>query len=613
MANWKDLLKTANIEQSLQRARTGLEETTTYVLGQGGFDPTKMLTQKCDCSGFVAWSIGIPREFPPGSGRWLDTDAYWNGGGAAAHAAGFPLLHNIALADAEPGDIIVYPDQGSSQGHMGIVSGVDQDGELKVIHCSKGNWTHYHDATRETDSAVWKIQPKTKIMRIDFDAMRRYAGVTSVAPLPIDIPDVVAGDSLRHSLLANDATLQLVSKNKLQLTRTGTRVSGIAAVQQAMNILAREHAEYAIDLGINEANSGIFGPRTETALKALQADLSLPQTGELDVATLLGLDELLMQASEHDDTEDESINVDSETPVTPVEISSTPLVFELSNEGNTWFASTAGGRFYVGTRVRYEGRRGLKNDHDASSPVYDPAQYANTAGHWAHFIYPTAQAESRSRFSCLNSYDRAGFTFGFLQFAAHVADGDFVKYFRALLQLNERTAYFPDLELQGGRIVQPTANGVVRLETAASSEALKRYLNPSGAEVENREVLSAARFIHWSRNSQAHRDIQVRCGIDAARGHLRRAQTRMNLDGRSDKVCFVVMDILHQGRGTFNAMKHIIENNNDATAYQRLLTIGAENYPERINTIRTHVTKLEADGFFGRRKYSAADNDLVLA
>ena len=35
MANWKDLLKTANIAQSLQRARTGLEETTTYVLGQG--------------------------------------------------------------------------------------------------------------------------------------------------------------------------------------------------------------------------------------------------------------------------------------------------------------------------------------------------------------------------------------------------------------------------------------------------------------------------------------------------------------------------------------------------------------------------------------------------
>ena len=614
MANWKDLLRTASIEQSLQRARTGLEATITYVLGQGGFDPTKMLTQKCDCSGFVAWAIGIPREFPPGSSRWLDTDAYWNGGGAAAHAAGFPLLRNIAPADAEPGDIIVYPDQGSSQGHMGMISGVDQQGKLKVIHCSKGNFTNFHDATRETNSHVWDIQPKTKIMRIDFDAMRRYAGVTDGTPVPIDLPDVVSGTSLRHSLLANDATLQLVSENKLQLTRTGTRVSGIAAVQQAMNILARDYPAYAIDLGVNEANSGIFGPRTETALAALQTDLQLAPTGVLDAPTLHGLDELLMKASEHVDVDDTaSTHIESETPTSAAEIPHTPLVFELSHQGNAWYASTLGQRFYVGNRVRYQTVRfGLKNDHDPTSPVYNPADYEGQFGHWAHFIYPTAQAESRSRFSCLNTYDRAGFTFGFLQFAAHVADGDFVKFFRALLQLDERVAYFPDLELQSGRIVQPTANGVIRLETAASSEALKRYLNPSGGEVEPREVLSAARFIHWSRNSQAHRDLQVKCGVDEVRAHLRRAQNRMNLDGRGDKVCFVIVDVLHQGRGTFNAMKHIVDNNNDSAAYQKLLTIGADDYPERIETIRTHVAKLEEQGHFGKRKYSAATNDLVL-
>ncbi len=611
MANWKELLKTASIEQSLQRARTGLEETTEYVLGQGGFDPTKMLTKKCDCSGFVAWAIGIPREFPPGSTRWLDTDAYWNGGGAAAAAAGFPLLRNIPLADAEPGDLLVYPDQGSTQGHMGMISGVDQNGELKVIHCSKGNWNKYGDGTRETDSGVWKIQPKTRVMRIDFDAMRRYSGVADGNPMPIDLPDVVAGGSLRHSLLANDATLQLVSENRLQLTRTGTRVSGIAAVQQAMNILAREREHYAIDLGINEANSGIFGPRTETALKALQADLALEQTGVLDAPTLLGLDELLVRFSANDGPDEEVTGVESGTLSSTVEITNAPLVFELSHEGSAWFALTLGERFYVGSRVPYQGRRGLKNDHDASSPVYDPAEYDDTFGHWAYFIYPTAKAESRSRFSCLNTYDRAGFTFGFLQFAAHVADGDFVKFFRALLQLDEGKAYFPDLEIQGGRIVQPTANGVLRLETADSSEALKRYLNPSGGEVENREILSAARLIHWSRHSQAHRHIQVKCGVDAARGHLRRAQTRMNLDGRSDKVCFVIMDILHQGRGTFAAMKHIVENNNDSGAYQKLLTIGAENYPQRIQTIQTQVAKLEATGHFGNRKYSAASNDLV--
>lgn len=608
MSNWKDLLKNATIERSLQRAHTGLEETTTYVLGQGGFDPTKMLTKKCDCSGFIAWSIGIPREFPPGSNRWLDTDAYWSGGGTAAKAAGFPLLKNVAATDAEPGDLIVYPDQGGKQGHIGIISGMDNNGELKVIHCSKGNFNKFGDATRETDSAVWKIQSKTRFMRIDFDAMRRYAGITGETPV-IDVPDVVAGGKLDHSLLATDATLQLVSKGKLELTSTGKRVSGIAAVQQAMNILARERPGYAIDLGVNEANIGIFGPRTEAALKTLQADLSLPQTGALDAATLLGMDELLVKASEKIEPEDTSDIALPSSPATV--IGNQPLVFEIIREGASWFASTQGERFFVGNRARFQGRVGLMNLRDQSSPIYDPAEYTSTFGHWAHFIAPTVKAESRGHFNCLNTYDRAGFTFGFLQFAAHVADGDFVKFFRALLQLDERTAYFPDLELRDGRIVQPTDNGVVRLETATSTEALKRYLNPSGGEVENREVLSAARFVHWCSHSKAHREVQVKVGVDTVRQKLRTAHNKINLDGRSDKVCFVVMDILHQGRGTFNAMKQIIQNNNDAVAFGKLLTIGASSFPERIETIRAEVARLEAAGHFGTRKYSGASNDLV--
>lgn len=608
MSNWKDLLKDASIERSLQRAHTGLEETTTYVLGQGGFDPTKMLTKKCDCSGFIAWAIGIPREFPPGSNRWLDTDAYWSGGGVAAKAAGFPLLQNVAAADAEPGDLIVYPDQGGKQGHIGIISGMDNHGELKVIHCSKGNFKKFGDATRETDSAVWKIQAKTRFMRIDFDAMRRYAGITGEIPV-IDVPDVVAGGALDHSLLATDATLQLVSKGKLELTSTGKRVSGIAAVQQAMNILAREREGYAIDLGVNEANIGIFGPRTEAALKTLQADLSLPQTGALDAATLLGMDELLVKASEKIVPEDTSAIELPSSPATA--IGNQPLVFDLTREGASWFASTQGERFFVGNRATFQGRVGLMNLRDQSSPLYDPAEYTNTFGHWSHFIAPTVKAESRGHFNCLNTYDRAGFTFGFLQFAAHVADGDFVKFFRALLQLDERPAYFPDLELRDGRIVQPTANGVVRLETATSSDALKRYLNPSGGEVENREVLSAARFVHWCSHSKAHREVQVKVGVDTVRQKLRTAHNKINLEGRSDKVCFVVMDILHQGRGTFNAMKQIIQNNNDAVAFGKLLTIGASSFPERIETIRAEVARLEAAGHFGTRKYSGASNDLV--
>jgi hypothetical protein len=71
------------------------------------------------------------------------------------------------------------------------------------------------------------------------------------------------------------------------------------------------------------------------------------------------------------------------------------------------------------------------------------------------------------------------------------------------------------------------------------------------------------------------------------------------------------MDILHQGRGTYAAMKHIVENNNDRDAYTKLLTIGASDYPERIQTIRNEVARLEGDGHFGVLKYRAPTNDFA--
>jgi hypothetical protein len=161
--------------------------------------------------------------------------------------------------------------------------------------------------------------------------------------------------------------------------------------------------------------------------------------------------------------------------------------------------------------------------------------------------------------------------------------------------------------------VQPTSSGVLRLESSGDSEALKRYLNPSGSAVEPREVLSSAKFIHWSSHSQAHRDLQVKIGIDTAREKLRIANSKMGgaLNGRSDKVCFVVFDILHQGRGTYVAMKNILQNNSGPAAYEKLLGIGAADYAPRIATVRAEVAKLEATGHFGTRKYVAANNDFA--
>ena len=41
---------------------------------------------------------------------------------------------NISWSDAQPGDLVFYPDDS----HVGIVGGKDADGNLLIVHCSGG-------------------------------------------------------------------------------------------------------------------------------------------------------------------------------------------------------------------------------------------------------------------------------------------------------------------------------------------------------------------------------------------------------------------------------------------------------------------------------------------
>ncbi len=41
---------------------------------------------------------------------------------------------DISWADAQPGDLVFYPDNS----HVGIVGGWDANGELLIIHCASG-------------------------------------------------------------------------------------------------------------------------------------------------------------------------------------------------------------------------------------------------------------------------------------------------------------------------------------------------------------------------------------------------------------------------------------------------------------------------------------------
>ena len=54
------------------------------------------------------------------------------------HGGGATMQHSyctdISWADAQPGDLVFYPDNS----HVGIVGGWDVNGELLIIHCASG-------------------------------------------------------------------------------------------------------------------------------------------------------------------------------------------------------------------------------------------------------------------------------------------------------------------------------------------------------------------------------------------------------------------------------------------------------------------------------------------
>lgn len=287
----------------------------------------------------------------------------------------------------------------------------------------------------------------------------------------------------------------------------------------------------------------------------------------------------------------------------------------LSNGRTAYYAKLNGStdpKFIIGYRTLYLDNFGLYNTTVNSNLVYAPADYAQAHGFWAYFIFPTAKAESRGSFYCLNTYDRAQFTFSFMQYAAHVPNGDFVIFFRKLLELPNGKDYFPKLVVHEDHIHYLNENNILtRLEDDASTKRLMNYLNPGLADVENQELICAARMVHWAVNDPAHREIQVDTAIAHFKNNMAAYHQRFGLDNVPAKVCLMICDIRHQGRGKNDRIAHALDTGGDyERAFRNLCTIGAVNYQARINTVKNTIRELEDAGLFGK-KYEAATNSFV--
>ncbi|MET1078053.1 MAG: hypothetical protein ABWY06_08530 [Pseudomonas sp.] len=276
-------------------------------------------------------------------------------------------------------------------------------------------------------------------------------------------------------------------------------------------------------------------------------------------------------------------------------------------DGNKYVGSIDGQEFAIGRRVSFEGNKGLMNISGTAEQRYQRDEYRPLYGLWADLIHPTAVVEG-ALYHTLNTYDRAHFTFTFLQFAAHVPEGDFVQFFRALLKLPQAEDYFPDLQLKDGRICRISEHGLQALESSSSTEALMRYLNPSTAQVEDTEVIQAARFIHWSQNDLAHRQTQIEVGIRFFKEKMARYAQQYRLDGAADSICLVVADIRHQGRARSPEIASALAS---AEPLRALLKIGESRYPQRVGDLRREVEKLTAEGTLGEHVYSRELGDFV--
>ncbi len=245
------------------------------------------------------------------------------------------------------------------------------------------------------------------------------------------------------------------------------------------------------------------------------------------------------------------------------------------------------------------------------------ADYLPSIGSWATLLEVTGACESENHFNLINTYDRAKFTFGFYQLAAHTPRDNLILFFHRLASLPAFKDYFPELEMRGGRLFRvDTAGAATDLEqefTASNGEQqimlFMNYLNPQRVPIDQQEVLQAARLIHWNEHDPAMRLAQVRTAAEILQKKMSaRYARKLPIDGKSDTICAIVADIFHQGRSTFAVVKDLLGRPDPV---QALLKVNDAAWSGRNNRLRKAVDAAIADGRLGRKRYAAATNEFV--
>lgn len=294
---------------------------------------------------------------------------------------------------------------------------------------------------------------------------------------------------------------------------------------------------------------------------------------------------------------------------------------EPQDEGTSYSVKdeATGEIFFAGKVTVYGSRRGLSRS--STLLVYDRHDAEQDMGAWAHFIWPTVIGESNGRYISINAWDRAHFTWGFYQLAAHTARDNLILLMRELLQLPSAGRYFPDLTLADGKVARKTATGPVSLEreervsvgsgTETQLPDFMSYLNPSSSRVDETEVLTAAKFAAWAVEDNAMRDATVRVSVGIMKRKIKARAGTFGLIGKRPELAIWVSDMFHHGRGSTNQVKAALALNgldNQLDALSRIDTTG--RHEVRLRSVRQSVQALRDEGRFDNVRFGEGELSL---
>ncbi len=298
---------------------------------------------------------------------------------------------------------------------------------------------------------------------------------------------------------------------------------------------------------------------------------------------------------------------------------SNQYTFELiKNDSNDWSAKCINddSSFYIGKEIKDDKNKfyGLyMPSNKYYGKKYNGLDYVGMIDHWAFLLHATSYCESNHYFNLHNTYDRAKFTFGFYQLAAHTPNDNLILFFKEIYKLSDFKKYFPELIILNGKLTRENENGsTTNLEEVVNNGQLQwfmDFLNPNRTLVDKQEILFAARLIHWSNNDQNFRDIQVKIANSILQKKFTERYSKWyNLDGKSDTICAIIADIHHHGRAKKVDVQACL---NSSKPEEKLLNINDDKYKNRNSNLKIIISELKAKNKLGIKKYRSGTNEFI--